>query len=213
MRGRPRRRLVDYVCVVSSTVQEVPLLRRFPPDDHDDFPLPSNVSSFCQPEGYTAEADELAVPKDSSTFLFTLTDKDSNVTRYAVCHNFYRPLNKSSHDESRLPRNLANHDYAPMSDDEDDQQGDQWNFHKSKNTDLCLTSVCIISHFQFFSNFKECALAIRRLVTASNHMLYTRSVQRFYDAWTLFINDEAANPSAGMISLLWPPKIDQPKLI
>ena len=26
----------------------------------------------------------------NSFLVFTLTDKDSNITRYAVCHNFYR---------------------------------------------------------------------------------------------------------------------------
>ena len=89
------------------------LLRRFPEDqDHEDFPLPRNVVSFCQPDGCftissssTYQNDENDINSQSSTdhnqefrtrecnsFVFTLTDKDTNVTRYGVCHNFYRKV-------------------------------------------------------------------------------------------------------------------------
>ena len=124
----PPQRLVDYVCLVGSSsssrqvqtedeAEVAQLLRRFPPEDHPDFPLPSNIASFCQPEGHfrtttlptsassdiphaaVSTASEAATisetltsisPSEVTTFVFTLTDKDSNVTRYAVCHNFYR---------------------------------------------------------------------------------------------------------------------------
>lgn len=93
MRGdEAKKRLVDYVCFVGldgleGQENKPRLLRRFPSQDHEDFPLPHNVTNFCQPDGSVAFKDQ-----DPSTFVFTLTDKDSNVTRYAVCHNFYRLL-------------------------------------------------------------------------------------------------------------------------
>ena len=133
-------RLLDYVCLVgvpragsvstsgasltgpgqgqstspSKSVLSPQLLRRFPSSDHDDFKLPTNVTSFCQPEGcitfsarnkgakaagskgnhsypdLDTQAGYQATRKDTNTFVFTLTDKDSNTTSFGICHNFYR---------------------------------------------------------------------------------------------------------------------------
>ena len=49
------------------------------------------MAYFCQPEGSHIEACSggSAVRKDSS-FVFTLTDKDTSIIRYGICHNFYR---------------------------------------------------------------------------------------------------------------------------
>ena len=134
--GLAKKRLVDYVCIVGvddfdeeiledpttggrQTIKSPQLLRRFPETDHDDFPLPLNVVSFCQPEGcitigdisntskefdvdhvdpndnnaddFAENVNEFRV-KDCNSFVFTLTDKDSNITTYGVCHNFYRKV-------------------------------------------------------------------------------------------------------------------------
>ena len=146
--GLAKKRLVDYVCIVGvddfdeeiledqtnnggvrHTIKSPQLLRRFPEEDHDDFPLPLNVVTFCQPEGcftigentstnsnnhskefdvdhhdddddpndnnthddFTENVHEFRV-KDCNSFVFTLTDKDSNITTYGVCHNFYRKV-------------------------------------------------------------------------------------------------------------------------
>lgn len=32
--------------------------------------------------------------REASSFVFTLTDKDSGKTRYGICVNFYRPVEK-----------------------------------------------------------------------------------------------------------------------
>lgn len=121
-----KKRLVDYICVVGVLdnitvgVQPPQLLRRFPIEDHEDFPLTQNVVSFCQPDGCLTvsvkrpsgqQQSEKGTsqdpggheghvgfrPKDNSSFMFTLTDKDTNVTRFGVCHNFYRSVCKQSH--------------------------------------------------------------------------------------------------------------------
>jgi hypothetical protein len=129
-----RHRLVDYVCVVGVAkatagvgpkhVTSPTLLRRFPADDYSDFPLPTNVVSFCQPDGcitinakkttggstannnnsngsnnnastHSLESDTDIRPKECTTFVFTLTDKDTNLTRFGICHNFYRLVEAS----------------------------------------------------------------------------------------------------------------------
>lgn len=67
-----------------------------------------------------------------------------------------------------------------MSDEEEEHQRKEGEFYT-------LTSICIISHFQFFSNFKECALILRRLINGANHA--QRSQHRRYDAWKLLCDE------------------------
>ena len=50
---------------------------------------------FCQPEGCIFITDSKKAQQiDPFTFIFSLTDKDSSRTRFGVCLNFYRPLEK-----------------------------------------------------------------------------------------------------------------------
>uniref|UniRef100_A0A182JYH1 MAP kinase-activating death domain protein n=1 Tax=Anopheles christyi TaxID=43041 RepID=A0A182JYH1_9DIPT len=80
-----------------SSVQLPELLRRYPPMDHDDFPLPLDMVYFCQPEGCVSVGSRRtgSAIRDTTSFVFTLTDKDSGKTRYGICVNFYRPIEKS----------------------------------------------------------------------------------------------------------------------
>lgn len=74
------------------------LLRRYPLDDHKDFMLPQDVTFFCQPEGCTnincATQQRADANRDTTSFIFTLTEKDSARVRYGVCINFFRPIEK-----------------------------------------------------------------------------------------------------------------------
>ena len=259
MKGNGRsspKRLFDYICLVGSKqdpgggageagggvesdqqagYEEADLLRRFPLEDHPDFPLPSNIASFCQPEGHLRTSTRISnsatlttsassdihetdlttdianstsiSPSEVTTFVFTLTDKDSNVTRYAVCHNFFRQIKNPNRHSNK--RNLSNNGYLPIdndnggiSDEEDDSIGalPPKNFPPPPRIRGCshgqakhysLTSICIISHFQFFSNFKECALAFKRLVTVCNQVNTTMQRQRMHsdlDAWNILLH-------------------------
>ncbi|XP_046450638.1 MAP kinase-activating death domain protein-like isoform X3 [Daphnia pulex] len=78
------------------------LLRRYPIDDHADFPLPLDMVYFCQPEGCLSLGNRRPGDhrRDIDSFVFTLTDKDSGKTRYGVCINFFRPV-------ERLPSNAS----------------------------------------------------------------------------------------------------------
>lgn len=83
-----------------STFQIPELLRRYPPTDHADFPLPLDMVYFCLPEGCRSQPKHGTQIRDASSFVFTLTDKDSGKTRYGICINFYRSVEKphtSSH--------------------------------------------------------------------------------------------------------------------
>lgn len=53
---------------------------------------------FCQPEGCVSgsrRTGAAAAVRDATSFVFTLTDKDSGKSRYGICVNFYRPVEKS----------------------------------------------------------------------------------------------------------------------
>ncbi|KAG1661539.1 MAP kinase-activating death domain protein [Nymphon striatum] len=103
-------RLLDYVVIVgaknpsskSHAVQTPELLRRYPVEDHKDFILPVDVVFFCQPEGCISVGPKrLTSLRESNSFVFTLTEKDSGRMRYGICVNFYRPVEKSSRSFSR----------------------------------------------------------------------------------------------------------------
>ncbi|KAJ8970537.1 hypothetical protein NQ314_001177 [Rhamnusium bicolor] len=102
-------RLIDYLTIVgarhsnnpskqntSPHIQAPELLRRYPIQDHKDFPMPLDMVYFCQPEGCSSVGPRRTALREASSFVFTLTDKDSGKTRYGICVNFYRPIEKSS---------------------------------------------------------------------------------------------------------------------
>ncbi|KAL0114254.1 hypothetical protein PUN28_011503 [Cardiocondyla obscurior] len=96
-------RLVDYLAIVGSRmpaasrqpVQVPELLRRYPVEDHKDFPLPLDMVYFCQPEGCSSVGPKRTALREATSFTFTLTDKDSGKTRYGICVNFYRPTERA----------------------------------------------------------------------------------------------------------------------
>lgn len=71
-------------------------MRRYPPSDHHDFPLPLDMVYFCQPEGCVSVGPRRtgSAIRDASSFVFMLTDKDSGKVRYGICVNFYRPVER-----------------------------------------------------------------------------------------------------------------------
>ncbi|XP_068627547.1 MAP kinase-activating death domain protein [Battus philenor] len=102
-------RLVDYLTIVGARpyttgkglapVQAPELLRRYPLTNHDDFPLPLDMVYFCQPEGCVSVGARRQIAhvatRDTASFVFTLTDKDSGKTRYGICVNFYRAVERA----------------------------------------------------------------------------------------------------------------------
>lgn len=89
-------RLLDYFLIIGpqKNVENVTdpykgaILKQFPPLEHEDFPLPLETVYFCQPDSLTREDIQDLLLSDTSSFLFTLTDKDKNRIRYGVCLNF-----------------------------------------------------------------------------------------------------------------------------
>ncbi|CAK6974918.1 MAP kinase-activating death domain protein isoform X3 [Scomber scombrus] len=219
-------RLLDYLVVVgarqpsSDSVAQTPqLLRRYPLEDHHDFPLPPDVVFFCQPEGCLSIRQRRVSLRDDSSFVFTLTDKDSGTTRYGICVNFYRSFqrghhrsrgDKSSHTETAAqgaettseghdgsggapastlspPNNAESAAPPPASGEENGQQGAEQNAGKSpqhrrsaakmanRNRNSTLTSLCILSHYPFFSTFRECLYILKRLVDCCSQRLTQRA--------------------------------------
>ncbi|CAF5089888.1 unnamed protein product, partial [Rotaria socialis] len=58
------------------------LLRRYPLEDHKDFALPPDVIFFCQPEGCINTGHQRTGFQQLTSFVFTLTEKDSNRQRF-----------------------------------------------------------------------------------------------------------------------------------
>ncbi|XP_043268147.1 MAP kinase-activating death domain protein isoform X4 [Venturia canescens] len=101
-------RLMDYLAIVGARpspgsrqpVQVPELLRRYPVEDHKDFPMPLDMVYFCQPEGCSSVGPKRTALREATSFTFTLTDKDSGKTRYGICVNFYRPIERASNSGS-----------------------------------------------------------------------------------------------------------------
>ncbi|XP_026071106.1 MAP kinase-activating death domain protein-like isoform X30 [Carassius auratus] len=207
-------RLLDYLVVVgarqpsSDSVAQTPqLLRRYPLEDHNELPLPPDVVFFCQPEGCLSVRQRRVSLRDDTSFVFTLTDKDSGVTRYGICLNFYRSFQKGHHrprteGKGEKPSHtdpaveatekfdpststLPGESTLPPAGDETLPPGEPGSTGKSprskhtgrqapQNRNSSLTSLCILSHYPFFSTFRECLYILKRMVDCCSQRLNQR---------------------------------------
>ncbi|NP_001072717.1 MAP kinase-activating death domain protein [Xenopus tropicalis] len=207
-------RLLDYLVIIgarqpsSDSISQTPeLLRRYPLEDHPEFPLPPDVVFFCQPEGCLSVRQKRMSLRDDMSFVFTLTDKDSGVIRYGICVNFYRSFQKRlPKDKSRKPPKPASengsegsdggHPMQPHSaestpDINQSPRGKRLSKGMQRSRNSTLTSLCIISHYPFFSTFRECLYTLKRLVDCCSERLVskkagvTKGVQRD-TMWRIF---------------------------
>ncbi|XP_043100293.1 MAP kinase-activating death domain protein isoform X16 [Puntigrus tetrazona] len=206
-------RLLDYLVVVgarqpsSDSVAQTPqLLRRYPLEDHNDFPLPPDVVFFCQPEGCLSIRQRRVSLRDDTSFVFTLTDKDSGVTRYGICLNFYRSFQKGHHrprtegkgekalhtdsaveaTEKSDPSTLTfpGESTLPPGGDGNLPPGEPGSGKSPRskrsgrlapqNRNSTLTSLCILSHYPFFTTFRECLYILKRMVDCCSQRLNQR---------------------------------------
>ncbi|XP_034868665.1 MAP kinase-activating death domain protein isoform X36 [Mirounga leonina] len=198
-------RLLDYLVIVgarhpsSDSVAQTPeLLRRYPLEDHAEFPLPPDVVFFCQPEGCLSVRQRRMSLRDDTSFVFTLTDKDTGVTRYGICVNFYRSFQKrmpkekgeggagsrgkegpratcaseevgTETSESGSSLQPPNADAAP--DVSQSPRGKSRAKAGGRSRNSTLTSLCVLSHYPFFSTFRECLYTLKRLVDCCSERL------------------------------------------
>ncbi len=195
-------RLLDYIVIVGSrhpnknnAVAQTPeMLRRYPLEDHKDFPLPPDVVFFCQPEGCLSVGPKRISLRESTSFVFTLTEKDSGRIRYGICVNFYRPIDRktysrsmsghSQHGHHQTSGPLAQHQTSTDSTLSIPQEDAPPKSPRTKrrlktasrvrtNT---LTSLCIISHHPFFTTFRECLFVLRKIIDACNERSSTKRI-------------------------------------
>lgn len=179
-------RLVDYVIIVgcrhpnkyNHVTQTPELLRRYPLEDHKDFTLPPDVIFFCQPEGCINTGHQRAGFRQLTSFVFTLTEKDSNRQRFGICVNFYRHLSRRTCSIHNL--NQPKSDPTDSSDDgnqlgssrdqTEGNNGSEGNERKRKRRlrNNTLTSICLISHHPFFTRFRECLITLKTIIDACN---------------------------------------------
>lgn len=199
-------RLLDYVILVgarkpnsNNDVAQTPeLLRRYPQEDHVDFVLPPDVVFFCQPEGCHTVSQKRYSLRQNTSFVFTLTDKETSRVRYGICVNFYRPFKtterKLSHvvdqrnEKVKLTtrQNSSSNDAlnVPGDDIDGDEDLDSPKTPKSRRKhkqakrvrNNSLTSLCIISHHPFISTFRECLFILKRLIDSCNERSSRRKV-------------------------------------
>ncbi|XP_012580787.1 PREDICTED: MAP kinase-activating death domain protein isoform X5 [Condylura cristata] len=195
-------RLLDYLVIVgarhpsSDSVAQTPeLLRRYPLEDHPEFPLPPDVVFFCQPEGCLSVRQRRTSLRDDTSFVFTLTDKDSGVTRYGICVNFYRSFQKrmpkekggggngprgkeaprattcASEESSESGSSLQPPSTDSTPDVNQSPRGKRRAKVGSRSRNSTLTSLCVLSHYPFFSTFRECLYTLKRLVDCCSERL------------------------------------------
>ncbi|VDM95490.1 unnamed protein product [Thelazia callipaeda] len=148
----------NHDSTVSSTAHTVTtpeLLRRYPAKDHKDFSLPADVTVFCQPEGCAMRGlrQNLRSHNEISSFVFTLTEKDSAKIRYGICLNFLQNYER-------------NHSISA-----DGKNSSVINSNKRLDKKHSLTSLCIISHHPFLSTFRELLLLLKRLIDGCSQRL------------------------------------------
>lgn len=170
-------RLIDYIAIVGSrnptqslVAQSPDLLRRYPHDNHKDFQLPPDVVYFCQPEGcISIPRKRMTSLRESNSFVFTLTEKDSGLMRYGICVNFYRPFERRTCGTDRSPcegLSVEQGETLAIS-----PRGKR----KLKQKNNTLTSLCIVSHHPFFSTFRECLFILRRVIDTCNRTCAKKS--------------------------------------
>ncbi|XP_040115142.1 MAP kinase-activating death domain protein isoform X29 [Oryx dammah] len=198
-------RLLDYLVIVgarhpsSDSVAQTPeLLRRYPLEDHAEFPLPPDVVFFCQPEGCLSVRQRRMTLRDDTSFVFTLTDKDTGVTRYGICVNFYRSFQKRVPKEKgeagpgsrgkegpRAPcvseevgpkTSESGPSLQPPSADSTPDVSQSPRARRrakagTRSRNSTLTSLCVLSHYPFFSTFRECLYTLKRLVDCCSERL------------------------------------------
>lgn len=239
-------RLLDYLVVIgarqpsSDSVAQTPeLLRRYPLEDHVDFPLPPDVVFFCQPEGCLSVRQKRMSLRDDTSFVFTLTDKDTGVVRYGICVNFYRsfqkrvPKDKSeggishrSRDSQKAAKGGDSSSAQEETANESSESGSSLQMPSAESTpdsnrsprgkrntkgiqrsrNSTLTSLCILSHYPFFSTFRDCLYTLKRLVDCCSERLVskktgiTKGVQRD-TMWRVFTGSLSVEEKSSILLL------------
>ncbi|XP_075545658.1 rab3 GDP-GTP exchange factor isoform X1 [Dermacentor variabilis] len=204
-------RLLDYI-VVSGVrqpnrnlpVQPPELLRRYPTEDHADFPLPTDVVFFCQPEGCLLVGPRRTSLRESTPFVFALTEKDTSRVRYGICVNFFRPFDRAALHTQRSS-SVESGDGGSVPEYQGGRPIPAPRARRRKRlSSHSLVSLCIISHHPFFSTFRECLFALRKLVDSSHErlLLGSRMANRIPSrdsVWNVFLGRVSEGYSSAVL--------------
>ncbi|KAH8875911.1 MAP kinase-activating death domain protein [Schistosoma japonicum] len=186
-------RLIDYLVFVSrkghssseAVYNQTPsLLKCYPFSKHQDFDLPNDVVYFCQPEGCLSSALS-STYLGTTTFVFTLTDKDAQKTRFGICLNFYRSccISDSMHLNEN---NTSNWSLNSTHNEPPDEY-----VLMDNNKQSLLTSLCLVSHHPFFSKFRQCLHSLKEIIDRCDE--YFKNVfsakNKFYSFWSTFLTN------------------------
>ncbi|XP_018646720.1 map-kinase activating death domain protein,putative [Schistosoma mansoni] len=189
-------RLIDYLVFVGreghsyseEVYNQIPsILKCYPLLKHKDFVLPNDVVYFCQPEGCLSSTLS-STNMGTTTFVFTLTDKDSQKTRFGICLNFFRQCNI-------IDSACSNEDFKSRWDSNStlgNASKDQILVNDNKQS--ILTSLCLISHHPFFSKFRQCLHSLKEIIDRCDEYfkkLYSVRSQS-YSFWSTILSNQLA---------------------
>jgi hypothetical protein len=143
--------------------------------------IPINTIMSLRPEGCINTGHQRTGLNQTTSFVFTLTEKDSNRQRFGICVNFYRHISRrtyslsthaqqkpdhtDSSDDGAGTRNhsLTTHDLLSADGSENNERK-----RKRRLRNNTLTSICLISHHPFFTRFRECLMTLKTIIDACN---------------------------------------------
>lgn len=137
--------------------------------------------------------DKNQIKNKTTSFIFTLTEKDSARVRYGICINFYRQQYTTTHVIQQTPNsntsnsnnnNKLNNKLKLLKSKKHSTSSESLNYEsqqitttpdattktyiKKFNQVYTLTSLCIITHHPFFSLFRECINILHRIIESCN---------------------------------------------
>uniref|UniRef100_A0A672L9V1 DENN/MADD domain containing 4B n=1 Tax=Sinocyclocheilus grahami TaxID=75366 RepID=A0A672L9V1_SINGR len=145
------------VAKANALVYEAGLIRRYPEEDLESFPLPDSVPVFCLPMGVTVESWPLNTKYQLPIFsTFVLTSASGDKV-YGAAIQFYEAYPRESLSERQCVRLglLSVVDRRPI----------------TNRSVQVKKSICVLSHWPFFSVFQKFLTFIYRYSISGPHVL------------------------------------------
>ncbi|XP_062848457.1 DENN domain-containing protein 4B-like [Trichomycterus rosablanca] len=145
------------VAKANALVYEAGLISRYPEEDLESFPLPDSVSVFCLPMGVTVESWPLDTKYQLPVFsTFVLTSASGDKV-YGAAIQFYEAYPRAALSERQLVRLglVSVVDRRPI----------------TSRTVQVKKSVCVLSHWPFFTVFQKFLTFIYRYSISGPHVL------------------------------------------
>ena len=127
------------------------------------FPFLLTSFSSVNQKGCILSGTRRSSLRETNTFVFTLTEKDTSRVRYGIVVNFYRAIERKSLGSRRSSERSP----APPDSVSPQPDPDAIPVRRHHRTNS-LTSLCLISHHPFFTSFREFLFILKKLVDVTS---------------------------------------------